>query len=277
MKSNYWQDKVCVITGASAGLGTTISRVLAARGAQLILVARHLERLEQTADTLRALGGKVLAVGADLTVQQDVDNLVEQVVLRFGQVDFLCNCAGRSSRGAVLDTTPEDFQQLLDINFLATVRTTRAFAPSLLQQRGHVVQIGSLASKVAARYLGAYPASKFALAAYSQQLRLELGPEGLHVLLVCPGPIVRPDNQNNATSRYAKAAEGLPVEANQPGGGAKLNGIDPVWLAERILVACERRQVELIVPWKVRVLLALAQLSPRLGDWLLRRSTSKKD
>lgn len=271
MKSDYWQDKVCVITGASSGLGAAIARVLAARGAQLILVARHLKRLEQTADTLRALGGKVLAVGADLTVQQDVDNLVQQAVLRFGQVDFLCNCAGRSSRGAVLDTTPEDFQQLLDINFLATVRTTRAFAETLLQQRGHVVQIGSLASKVAARYLGAYPASKFALAAYAQQLRLELGPAGLHVLLVCPGPIVR----DSATPRYANASQSLPVEAQQPGGGAKLRGIEPTWLAERILLACEKRQLELVVPWKVRVLLTLAQLSPRLGDWLLLRATSE--
>ncbi len=275
MKSDYWQDKVCVVTGASSGLGAAIARVLAARGAQLILVARHLKRLEQTADTLRALGSKVLAVGADLTVQQDVDNLVQQAILRFDHVDFLCNCAGRSSRGAVLDTTPEDFQQLLDINFLATVRTTRAFATALLQRRGHVVQIGSLASKVAARYLGAYPASKFALAAYSQQLRLELGPDGLHVLLVCPGPILRPDYQNDATPRYAKAAEGLPAAAQQPGGGAKLRGIDPTWLAERILLACERRQLELVVPWKVRVLLTLSQISPRLGDWLLRRATSE--
>jgi len=271
MKLNYWQDKVCVVTGASAGLGAVIVRVLAARGAKLILVARHLKRLEQTADTLRALGGNVLAVGADLTVQQDVDNLVEQAILRFGQVDFLCNCAGRSSRGAVLDTTPEDFQQLLDINFLATVRTTRAFAPMLLQQQGHVVQIGSLASKVAARYMGAYPASKFALAAYTQQLRLELGPEGLHVLLVCPGPILR----DNAAPRYAEVAESLPAEAQLPGAGAKLKGIDPTWLAERILVACERRQVELVVPWKVRVLLVLSQISPNFGDWLLRRATSE--
>ncbi len=272
MKPDYWQDKVCVVTGASSGLGEAIARTLAARGAQLVLVARHLERLEQTADTLRALGGKVLAVGADLTVQQDVDNLIQQVVLRFGQVDFLCNCAGRSSRGAILDTTPEDFQQLLDINFLATVRTTRAFAAALLGQRGHLVQIGSLASKVAARYLGAYPASKFALAAYAQQLRLELGPDGLHVLLVCPGPISRGD----WVPRYAEAADGLPAEAQQPGGGAKLRGIAPTWLAERILIACEKRQPELIVPWKARALLALAQLSPRLGDWLLLRATSKK-
>ena len=275
MKSNYWQDKVCVVTGASAGLGKTLASTLASHGAKLVLVARHLKPLEQTADTLRALGTDVLPVAADITSQQDVDALLQQTLEHFGHVDMLCNCAGRSARGAILDTSPEDFQQLLDLNFLATVRTTQAFAPTLLQQRGHVIQIGSLASKVAARYMGAYPASKFALAAYAQQLRMELGPQGLHVLLVCPGPIVRPDYQNDAAPRYTEAAQNLPAEALQPGAGAKLKGIDPTWLAERILTACEKRQLELVVPWKVRALLAISQLSPKLGDWLLRRATSK--
>ena len=270
MQSDYWQDKVCVVTGASAGLGATLARVLAARKARLVVVARHLQPLEQTADTLRALGADVLAVAADVTAQQDVDALVQQTVACFGRVDLLCNCAGRSARGTVLDTTPEDFQQLLDVNFLAVVRTTRAFAVLLGEQRGHVVQIGSLASKVAARFLGAYPASKFALAAYSQQLRMEQGPDGFHVLLVCPGPIRREDD----APRYAQEADGLPAEAQQPGAGAQLKGIDPSWLAERILAACEKRQLELVVPWKVRLLLVLSQFSPRLGDWLLRRATS---
>ena len=64
-----------------------------------------------------------------------------------------------------------------------------------LRRRGHVVNLGSLAAKTAARWMGAYPATKFALAAYTQQLRLELGPEGLHVLLVCPGPVARKDDR----------------------------------------------------------------------------------
>ncbi len=270
MKPNYWQNKVCVVTGASAGLGLAIARRLAAQGAKLVVVARNAQSLEQTAETLRAQGAEVLAVAADVTLQQEVDALAQQTLERFGHVDLLCNCAGRSVRGAVLDTTPEDFQQLLDVNFLASVRTTRAFAASLLEQRGHVVQIGSLASKVAPRFMGAYPASKFALAAYAQQLRLELGPQGLHVLLACPGPIKR---QEGAT-RYAEQSNDLPAEAQQPGAGAKLSGLDPEWLAEKILVACEKRQLELVVPWKVRVLLSLAQISPRLGDWLLLRETS---
>jgi NAD(P)-dependent dehydrogenase (short-subunit alcohol dehydrogenase family) len=105
--------------------------------------------------------------------------------------------------------------------------------PHLLRTRGHVVQIGSLAAKSAGRYLGAYPASKFPLTAYSQQLRLELGSQGLHTLLVCPGPLCRDD----AGTRYNAAAGGLPPEARKPGGGVKLAGIDADWLAGRILSA----------------------------------------
>ena len=272
MNSDYWQDKVCVVTGASAGLGAVVARTLSARGASLVLVARNLQPLEQLAENLRALGGNAIAITADLTAGQEVARLAENVLQQFGRVDLLCNCAGKSSRGAILETSAEDFQELLDINFLAAVRTTRALAPALIQSGGHVVQVGSLASKVASRFLGAYPASKFALAAYSQQLRLELGPQGLHVLLVCPGPMLRDD----AGARYTQQADGLPDEAKQPGGGAKLKGIDPEWLAETILSACEKRQPELVVPWKVRVLLTLAQLSPRLGDWLLLRATSNQ-
>ena len=83
----------------------------------------------------------------------------------------------------------------MELNLIALVRCTRAAVAHLLARRGHVVNIGSLAAKSAARWVGAYPATKFAVAAYSQQLRLELGPEGLHVLLVCPGPIPRKDER----------------------------------------------------------------------------------
>jgi NAD(P)-dependent dehydrogenase (short-subunit alcohol dehydrogenase family) len=252
------------------------------QGARVIITARRREPLEQAASRLRAEGGDVHPVVADGTRPEDVDRLLESIASRYGQLDLLCNCAGRSTRGAILETTPDDFQQLLDVNLLATVRTTCAAARLLLASGGHVVNIGSLASKVAPRYLGAYPAAKFAVAAYTQQLRLELGPRGLHVLLVCPGPIARPESagsnrlENGApasATRYAEQAKDLPPEARQPGGGAKVKLIDPDWLAEKILDTCRRRRSELVVPAKARLLFALAQLSPRLGDWLLLRSS----
>jgi short-subunit dehydrogenase len=176
-------------------------------------------------------------------------------------------------RGAALDTSPEHFRDLWDTNFLAAVRCAHAFAESLKASRGHVVLIGSLASKVAAGYLGAYPASKFSLAAFAQQLRIENGRQGLHTLLVCPGPIARLGD-GSGVPRYGKQTSDLPEAAHRPGGGAKMRAIDPNELATKILRACESRRAELIVPRSARLLFIASQLSPRLGDWLLRKFTS---
>ncbi len=268
--SNYWQNKSCLVTGASSGLGLAIAQTLSSHGATVALNARTLGPLEEASELLTATGGNVLTLPGDVTSQTDVNTLVREVQARLGGLDLLCNCAGQSTRGEILDTSVESFQQMWEVNFLSAVRMTGAFAPLLIERRGHLVNIGSLAGKIAPRYLGAYPASKYALTAYSQQLRLELESSGLHVLLVCPGPIKRAD----AGVRYAEAAADIPEAAQQPGGGAKLRGIEPDWLAERILTACQRRQPELVVPGKVRWLLALSQLSPRWGDWLLKKATS---
>jgi short-subunit dehydrogenase len=265
----YWQNKTCLVTGASSGLGLAIARTLAHSGATVLMNARSVGTLQTAVEILQVKGPHAHALPGDVTSQADVDAIAQQVSEQFGGIDFLCNCAGQSSRKAVLDTTPEDFQQALDVNFLSIVRMTRAFAPQLIERRGHVVNIGSLASKVAPRFYGGYPASKFAVAAYSQQLRLEHADQGLHVLLVCPGPIARDDNQ----PRYA-IDEKIPESARKPGGGANLKALDPTQLAEKILTACEARQSELIIPAKVRLLVAIGALSPKLGDWLLKKSTS---
>lgn len=262
-----------MVTGGSAGLGRAIAAAFAEHKVRVALCARDAERLEATAEELRQRGAEVLPILADVTKQEDVDSLVAGAIERFGRIDVLVNNVGRSMRGRILDVRPEDFRDLLETNFLTAVRVTRAAAPHLAATKGHIVNIGSLAAKTTGRYLGAYPASKFPLATYSQQLRLELAPEGIHVLLVCPGPIARDD----ADARYAEQAADLPESARRPGGGAKVKAIAPDDLARRILEACRRRQPELIVPANARLLFAIAQLSPAWGDWLLTRMTKGSD
>ena len=266
----YWRGKRAVVIGASAGLGRALASVLVERGARVAIVARGHAALDAAVEQLRTQGGEALAIAADVTNQDDVDRLAATVNEAWGGVDFVCHCAGRSTRGDVLETSPDDFRELLEINFLSAVRSVQALAQPLLESRGHFVLIGSLASKAAPRYLGGYPASKFSVAALAQQLRLELSERGVHVLLVCPGPIARDD----IGERYTDRAANIPATAQQPGGGAKVSAIDPSLLAERILGACERRHAELIVPARARLLFAVSQLSPRLGDWLLRKMTA---
>ncbi len=267
---SYWQGKVALITGGSAGLGFAIAETLGGLGASVMLAARDGERLQAAVGRLREKGYRAAGFATDVTDSEQVDALISATIGEYGRLDMLVNNVGRSTRRNVLDTSPDEFRDLLELNFLSVVRCTQAAAPHLIESRGHVVNIGSLASKSVSKYLGAYPASKFAVAAYSQQLRLELKPQGVHVLLVCPGPIARDD----AGQRYDAETGDLPESANQPGGGVKLRGIPPEKLAAKILRACERRRLELIVPARARWLFAISQLWPSLGDRIIAKMNS---
>ncbi len=266
---DYWRDKRAVITGGSSGLGRALAGVLVQHGAHVAIVARGQASLDETAQHLGALGGDVLPLVADVTDRDAVQQVAGTVQRIWGGVDFVGHCAGRSMRGNALATSVADFRSLWEANFLSAVHLALAFAEPLAESHGHLVLVGSLASKVAPRYLGAYPASKFALAALAQQLRLECNDRGVHVLLVCPGPIAR-----EGGGRYHDQAADVPPKAFQPAGGAKVRRIDPQRLAERVLTACEKRRPELIVPGTARLLFAVSQLSPTLGDWLLRKWTA---
>lgn len=265
----FWQDKAVLITGGSAGFGLVLGQTFARAGARVALAARNSDQLAEVTKSLTDEGGRVIGVPTDVTRPADVQAMIAQTVEEFGQLDVLVNNAGRSSRGEAAATPAAEFRELLELNFLALVECTQQALPHLKQSRGHVVNIGSLSAKTASRFMGAYPASKFPVAAFSQQLRLELVADGIHVLLVCPGPIARTD----AGQRYTQQANGLPAEAQKPGGGAKLKGIPPELLAKKILTTCQHRKPELVMPAKARLLFAIAQLSPRLGDWILTKMT----
>jgi short-subunit dehydrogenase len=263
------KDQVVLITGGSAGLGRAIALAFAARGAKLVLVARDPARLAEAAAAVSAAGGEVLTVTADITRDDDVRRMIDETMARFGRLDVLVNNAGKSARGKLLDVSLDDYRALWEVNFLALVRCTQAAAPLLIASRGHIVNIGSLASKSASRYIGAYATSKFPVAAFSQQLRLELADAGVHVLLVCPGPIHRDDEG----SRYGAEMKNLPDSAKLPGAGVKVKRLRPEAVAARIVRGVDRRELEIVMPWKARILFTLSQWSPSLGDWLVRKMT----
>ncbi|MHB8897405.1 MAG: SDR family NAD(P)-dependent oxidoreductase [Thermoguttaceae bacterium] len=265
----YFRDKVVLVTGSSSGLGHVIAQGFADAGARLVISGLEPADVQRVAAEMRAAGHDVLGLPANVTDQSQVDSLFAATVEHYGRLDVLVNNAGRSMRGKVLDTTPEQFRDLIELNLIATVRCTRAAVPHLLPNRGHIVNIGSLAAKSASRWVGAYPASKHAVAAYSQQLRLELGPQGLHVLLVCPGPIAR----DNPRLYPLEGLEDLPDRARAPGAGVKVGKIRPEQLTRAILRACQRRKPEIVMPAKARLLFAIAQLWPSLGDWIVLHQT----
>jgi short-subunit dehydrogenase len=269
---SHWSNKVVLITGGSSGFGRVLAQEFAQHGAQVVIAARDAARLHTAAAAMHADGLQVHSIVCDVTQPADVERMFLEISQRYGRLDVLVNNAGRSDRGAAIETSVEQFRELLELNFLSLVRCTQAALPLLAASRGQIVNIGSLAAKTVSRFIGAYPASKFPVAAYSQQLRLELAERGVHVLLVCPGPIALADRAD----KYERLAseKGLPDDAGKPGGGVKLRGLDPAWLSRRVLRACERREAELIVPVRVRWLLAVSAIAPRLGDWIIRKMTS---
>jgi short-subunit dehydrogenase len=260
-----------LITGASAGLGLAIAHAAARAGMTVTLVARDVGRLEAAYDRLATLyPGKAFGkFSADLSESGAPTHVIREAQHDL-PLDFVCHAAGLSTRGRIVDTPRSEFERLMAINFFAAAEMATALGESFAAREGRLVLIGSLASRVAPAYLGAYPASKHPLAALAQQLRMELGPAGLKTLLVMPGPLARKDGG----VRYDAQAEGLPDAVRGPGGGAKVKAIDPDWLADRIIKASLAGKSELVVPAKARLLFLLSQVSPALGDWLLRRNMS---
>lgn len=236
----------------------------------MVLAARDAGRLITAAESLSKDSERCLAIPCDVTNDESVKNLIEQIQAQFGRLDVLVNCAGASARGTIAETKLADFQRNWELNVLALVRCTQAALPLLTASCGHIVNIGSLSGKLGARYVGPYSATKHAVTGISQQLRLELEPSRVHVLHVCPGPIRREET----APRYAAATmEALPDAAHKPGAGAKIKGLDPAWLARKIVTATEQRKRELVLPRKANLLIALGTISTRLGDWLLKKMT----
>ena len=262
---NHWKDKVVVITGGSSGLGVALARQFATVGARVVCLARGQEQLQATVEELAGTGS-VQSIVADVTDDQSVSNAVASIMDSHGQIDVWVNNVGKSLRIALADATVANFEDLMQVNFYSAVRCTRAVTDELERSGGSLINIGSLASKTGWPFVSPYSTSKHALAAYHHQLRLE-GPAAVHYLLVCPGPIRRADSE----TRYAEQAAGLPDGVAKPGAGAKVKGIDPNELAEKIRIACEKRKLELVMPWKARIAFALSQLSPWLGDKLLKK------
>lgn len=179
--------RVIAITGASAGIGRATAIRLARDGAAVAICARRADRLEAVAAEIAAAGGTPLAITADVTRAEDMQALVARTVERFGRLDvMLCN-AGFGIAGAIDDITPEQMQQLMDVNYMGTFLAARAALPVFRRQgSGHIIMVSSIAGKRGVPYMGAYSATKFAQAGLAECMRSELAGTNIDVTVVCP-------------------------------------------------------------------------------------------
>ncbi|MFW6268198.1 MAG: SDR family oxidoreductase, partial [Marinilabiliaceae bacterium] len=181
------KDKVIIITGASSGIGLACAREFAARGGRVSLAARNSEKLQAIEKALSESGHEVLVTPTDVSREEDCKKLVDKTIERFGKIDILVNNAGISMRALFKDVELSVLKQLMDVNFWGTVFCTKYALPWLLETKGSVVGVSSIAGFVGLPGRTGYSASKFAMHGFLHTLRVENLKTGLHVLIAAPG------------------------------------------------------------------------------------------
>ncbi|MFA5056679.1 MAG: SDR family NAD(P)-dependent oxidoreductase [Opitutaceae bacterium] len=180
-----------ILTGASSGIGEATARRLARGGAQLVIVARRAERLAALARSLDPAGRRVVAVAADVTDEAGRRRVVDEALRRFGRIDALVNNAGYGTRGPVERVPVELIRRNFETNLFSLIALTQLVAPHLRTQgSGRIVNIGSVAGRIARPLSSVYDSTKHALEAITDGLRGELAPFGVEVVLIRPGFIL---------------------------------------------------------------------------------------
>lgn len=187
------KGKVAIVTGASSGIGLATVKEFASRGASVVLAARNTSKLEEVVKELNNLypdnssKSKFIAVTADVSKEEDCKKLVEKTVEHFGKIDILVNNAGISMRAMFRDLDLSVIRNLMDVNFWGTVYCTKYALPYLLEAKGSVVGVISIAGFKGLPARTGYSSSKFAIYGFLDTLRIEHLHDGLHVMVFAPG------------------------------------------------------------------------------------------
>ena len=188
--SGLLDGKVVVVSGVGPALGTTLVRRCAEAGADVVLAARTVDRLEDLAKEVTGMGRRAVAVGTDITDGAQVDNLVKTALEAYGKVDVLINNAFRvPSMRPLADTTFDHIRDAIELTVLGALRLIQGFTPALAEANGSVVNVNSMVVRHSQAKYGAYKMAKSALLAMSQSLATELGEQGIRVNSILPGYI----------------------------------------------------------------------------------------
>ncbi|UXA17508.1 SDR family oxidoreductase [Mycobacterium sp. SMC-4] len=184
------ENKVVLISGVGPALGTTLARRCALEGADLVLAARTVERLDGVAAEIDRIGRRAVAVGTDITDEAQVSNLVEKSLAAYGKVDVLINNAFKvPSMKPLAKTSFEHIRETFELTVLGALRLIQGLTPALTEAKGSVVNVNSMVVRHSDPKQGAYKMAKSALLAMSQSLASELGGAGIRVNSVLPGYI----------------------------------------------------------------------------------------
>lgn len=183
-------DRVVIVTGASAGIGQAIARRFLAEGAHLVVVARRRERLDALAALAKQHGRQCVVVTGDVREEATAQRTIQTALDTFKQIDILVNNAGVGVYGDLVKTSADDFDTMMDTNMRSTFLFSRHAVPPMIQRgSGAIITIASMAGVMGFAGEAAYCASKFAQVGFTQALDRELRPRGVKVGVICPGGV----------------------------------------------------------------------------------------
>jgi len=213
-----FKDKVVLVSGGSRGVGFATARELAQQGARIAITARGKDRLEDAKNKLLEMGAEAICIVGDVGKWQDAERMVRESVDQFGRIDILINNAGVSMRGRFADLSPEVCAQVAQTNLMGSIYLSRAAVPHLLETRGSMVFVSSIAGIFGVPGASIYCATKKALTGLAESLRTELLPQGVHIgvaylgftehdpekrIMAEDGSLVLPDRPAHHTQSFA--------------------------------------------------------------------------
>lgn len=184
------KGRVAVVTGGSSGLGVQMAKGFAGQGADLVIMARRLDKLEKVAEEIRSLGVKCLPVQCDVTNTDQVNKAAEIAIKEYGKVDILVNCAGSAKNAGVLNMTDEEWDFTVDTDMTSVFKVTRAFAKYMVEKKyGRIINIASMYGLVGNTAIDtvAYHSSKGGVVNFTRAVAAELAKYNITCNAICPG------------------------------------------------------------------------------------------
>lgn len=260
---DYYQDKIAVVTGGAAGLGRELCLELGLRGATVVAVDVDQEGAEAVCQTIRTGGGNALAAYLDVTIFENAQRIVKDVVGKYGRIDLIFNNAGTALHGETRDLGVEHWRTVLDVNLMGVIYgAISAYGQMVKQGAGQIVNIGSLAGLIPVPKEIPYCTSKWAVVGFTSSLRLEGAGLGVKVNLVCPGIMSTAIHQ---TVDYVNVDQERLVRPQTR------HFVQPTQAARLILDQVAQNRPLIIFPFYARLIWWLYRFNPAIFNLLFRK------
>lgn len=252
------KGKVVVITGASSGIGLALTEKLAQLGACISMGARNIDKLNAIAeDFSKKYECNIFAVKTDVSIEDDCKILIEKTIDKYGKIDIIINNAGISMRALFKDVKLDVIRKVMDVNFFGTVYCTKFALPHIINSKGTIVGITSIAGFHGLPGRTGYSASKFAMHGFLESIRIENLKNGVNVLIAAPG------FTSSEIRKWALTADGTP-QGETPRNEARMMKAEDV--ADSIIKGIKKRRRNIILSIGGKLTVLIQRITPHALD-----------